>query len=138
MLSRTRKLTANRGKWKSMDAPVIKTEAEPAALKLRSSGEHTFVPVKISANALYKKSDSKYRSFQIWQSLDTVEILHSRMKYENFHCISITESMMHTEKALPLYRLQLRTWFCSFSFFYFFFLSTSSMPINLLLFKHAG
>ena len=52
VLSRTRKLTANREKWKSMNTPVIKTAAEPAALKLRSSGEDTFVPVKIPAKAL--------------------------------------------------------------------------------------
>lgn len=52
VLSRTRKCTANREKWKSMDAPVIKTPSEPAALKLRSSGEHIFVPVKIPAKAL--------------------------------------------------------------------------------------
>lgn len=36
----------------SVDTPVIRTAAEPAALKLTSSGEHTFVPVKIPAKAL--------------------------------------------------------------------------------------
>lgn len=52
VFSRTRKLTANREKLEAVDTPVIRTAAEPAAIKLTSSGEHTFVPVKIPAKAL--------------------------------------------------------------------------------------
>lgn len=59
VLSRTRKVTANRENQKWMDTPVIKSVAEPAALKLRSSREHAFVQVQVPAKALYKTSGNK-------------------------------------------------------------------------------
>jgi len=52
VLRTTRKLTANREKWKSIDISVINIEAEPVALKLRTSGKHTSVPVKTPAKHL--------------------------------------------------------------------------------------
>lgn len=72
-----------------MGTPTTKTSAEPATLKLRSFGEHTFWQLRFQPK-LYKKGQvvKKNRTFYMCQNVDRIEAPHARMKYEILHHVS--------------------------------------------------